>query len=239
MKRVDLRSRGCHAFPQSRLGVWEARLGAFGSGQLVDDDVMPSPGAAGYLLRFNADAVPVEKALLAIVVLHAPKIAPRLQPMTVRSREARTDFAVQGSFQPRDGVADGATVQRRSHALQGGLRSKGGFLRSPSTLLAGCAHAQFTNLQRTSVLPFERSAGATLEGPAATALQGAGSKRRHCYRTLCDARRTSRQHGPAFQGHGVDRRNAGRLATCQIPMTANPRASRLGGLLGGTQSAVL
>ena len=125
MKRVDLRSRGCHAFPQSSLGVWEARLGAFGSGQLVDDDVMPSPGAAGYLLRFNADAVPVEKALLAIVVLHAPKIAPRLQPMTVRSREARTDSAVQGSFQPRDGVADGVTVQRRSHALQGGPTLEG------------------------------------------------------------------------------------------------------------------
>ena len=137
MKRVDLRSRGCHAFPQSSLGVWEARLGAFGSGQLVDDDVMPSPGAAGYLLRFNADAVPVEKALLAIVVLHAPKIAPRLQPMKVRSREARTDFAVQGSFQPRDGVADGVTVQRRSHALQGGLRPKAGFSALRARFLRG------------------------------------------------------------------------------------------------------
>ena len=93
MKGVDSRSRRCHAFSQSRLDVEEARLSAFGSGQLANDEVTPSPGAAGYLIRFNADVVPAEEALLAIVVVHSSKIEPRLQPMTTRSRGARTDFA--------------------------------------------------------------------------------------------------------------------------------------------------
>ena len=90
MKGVDSRSRRCHAFSQSRLDVEEARLSAFGSGQLANDEVTPSPGAAGYLIRFNADVVPAEEALLAIVVVHSSKIEPRLQPMTTRSRGACT-----------------------------------------------------------------------------------------------------------------------------------------------------
>ena len=124
MKRVDLRSRRCHAFSQSRLDVEEARLSAFGSGQLANDEVTPSPGAAGYLIRFNADVVPAEEALLAIVVVHSSKIEPRLQPMTTRSRGACTDLAPCGSFQPRDGWRSGSLVKRRFHDFRGCLPPK-------------------------------------------------------------------------------------------------------------------
>jgi hypothetical protein len=114
---THLRPSGIHAFSQRSLGVGEARLSAHGSGQIAHDDVAPSPGAARHLLRFNADAVPVDEALLALADLHPSKIVPRLQ--------ARSLFHAFGS------------LQSRGRLRRPGLAPTGGFLRSSSRLMRG------------------------------------------------------------------------------------------------------